>query len=183
MRNIGDFDGDGIDDIVVGAPGSATFRGLAFVVYGKPTGFSNIELTDLDGTNGGFQIIGGTNSGNLGFSVSGAGDFNGDGFDDVIVGAPGVSESYIIFGDTKTDIEAVLTQPFGVLPQLFEVGAGGVNLDGTNGLVLKGASGDSAGFSVAAAGARRRRRRGKAYCRGNVYCVWPCEQYDSFDRR
>ena len=47
----------------------------------------SIELSDLDGTNG-FQISGEAVGDQSGFSVASAGDVNGDGFDDLIIGAP-----------------------------------------------------------------------------------------------
>jgi hypothetical protein len=66
---------------------------------------SSFELSSLDGTNG-FTINGIDGGDSSGFSVSGAGDVNGDGFADVIIGAPGAvpggryfaGESYVVFG-------------------------------------------------------------------------------------
>ena len=59
-----------------------------------------IELGSLDGANG-FGISNGQVEDRLGSGVSGAGDINGDGYDDVIVGAPkatNAGESYVVFG-------------------------------------------------------------------------------------
>jgi len=71
-------------------------------VYGKAD-FDAVELSDIEAGNGGFVIFGAGTSDNSGRSVSGAGDINGDGFDDLIVGADqqmlgSAGESYIIYG-------------------------------------------------------------------------------------
>ena len=71
------------------------------------------ELSSLDGTNG-FVINGVDQSDHSGISVSGAGDVNGDGIDDVIVGAYGADETYIIFGRDTFDAEvAPISTSFG----------------------------------------------------------------------
>ena len=61
--------------------------GEAYVIFGKATGWSaSKELSSLDGSNG-FVLNGIDANDFAGFSVSSAGDVNGDGFDDIIVGA------------------------------------------------------------------------------------------------
>lgn len=107
-----DLNGDGIGDLVVGASHERTFydggdrRGEVFVIFGRANGFdAEIDLTALDGTNG-FRIRGRSDDDLFGASVSAAGDFNGDGLQDLIVGAPGADrrgnenagESFLIFG-------------------------------------------------------------------------------------
>ncbi len=114
VSSAGDVNGDGFDDLIVGAPyvdNGSGYAGEAYVVLGSGTGFGTpvgdrqvIDLTTLTATQG-FIILGETNDGRAGRSVSSAGDVNGDGFDDVIVGAPlGYSasgkagEAYVVFG-------------------------------------------------------------------------------------
>ncbi|QDV47603.1 FG-GAP repeat protein [Stieleria neptunia] len=145
-----DVNGDGLDDLIVGAyrveeDGRIDF-GRSYVVYGKTVGFSPvIDLATLS-TDQGFTVSGLSNSDNLGRSVSGAGDVNADGFDDVIIGAEfvdspsgvnNVGQSYVIFG-----------QPDGIE---FEIDPSALN--GTNGFRINGAAqGDQLGRAVTRAG-------------------------------
>ena len=98
----GDVNGDGYGDIIVGSNLSNSTRffseinpntgqpwgdlqvgGAAFVFYGGPDGILATDPSMADA-----KIIGNQISSFLGFSVDGAGDVNGDGFDDIIVGVP-----------------------------------------------------------------------------------------------
>lgn len=112
VGNVGDFNGDGIDDILVGSQslnGGAVASGAAFVIYGVNNATrSNIILdpsTPLP-TSEGFRMAGGpvTNSA-AATSISGLGDVNGDGLADLAVGAPaanyggsGSGSVYVVFG-------------------------------------------------------------------------------------
>ncbi len=77
-----------IDDLIVGAPfAGADDRGAAYVVFGKASGFAaSIDLSTLNGGNG-FKLGGAAIGDWSRYSVASAGDVNGDGFADLIVGA------------------------------------------------------------------------------------------------
>ncbi len=147
VSTAGDVNGDGFDDLIVGATGAdegGTNRGAAYVVLGKASGFApSLSLGALDGSNG-FRLAGAADNDRAGYSVSAAGDVNGDGFGDLIVGAIFASEgggfrgaAYVVFGKAG-----------GFAPSLALA-----SLDGTNGFKLAAAAdGDFAGVSVSAAG-------------------------------
>ncbi len=144
VNSAGDINGDGIDDLLIGAykaDGSGTNAGEVYVVFGKTTAFSAaIDLGDIDGNNG-FVIRGAQAEDRAGFSVKAVGDVNGDGIDDIIIGAPendstndpDPGEAYVVFGSA------------GGLPATLDLGA----LDGTNGFKLDGIdAADFVGSSV-----------------------------------
>ncbi|WP_036532915.1 integrin alpha, partial [Neosynechococcus sphagnicola] len=90
VSSAGDINGDGIDDLIIGAvradPNGKTNAGQSYVVFGTTSGFSStLNLSTLNGSNG--FVINGINASDFsGQSVSGAGDVNGDGIDDLIIG-------------------------------------------------------------------------------------------------
>lgn len=99
----GDYNDDGIDDLLIGASHTiinAQRKGVGqiYVIYGRTSGFpARLNLLDLDGANG-FRINGIGTVDYFGVYARGAGDFNADGKDDIIIGASGQGNSYVIYG-------------------------------------------------------------------------------------
>lgn len=99
----GDINGDGIDDLLIGAPHTIINPqrkgvGQAYFVFGSQGAFpSRLNLEDLDGSNG-FRINGTGTVDYYAVSVASAGDFNADGRDDVMLGASGQGETYVFYG-------------------------------------------------------------------------------------
>ena len=152
VSSAGDVNGDGYDDLIIGArggdPNGESDAGETHVVYGgarAPGTDGVLHLSTLDGTNG-FTLTGIDPYDDSGYSVSSAGDVNGDGYDDLIIGARGADphgsrsgETYVIYGGTSVP------------------GTGGVlalsALDGTNGFTLTGIDAlDDSGYAVSSAG-------------------------------
>ena len=104
----GDVNGDGLDDILVGGSGvdnnGRTESGSAYVVFGKTTN-ETVHLSEFDtGVQGaqGFRIDGASQRDLAGEDVAGLGDVNGDGLDDLAVGAPFADNAYVVFGKTNS---------------------------------------------------------------------------------
>jgi len=110
VSGAGDVDGDGYDDFLIGARSNdegGSDAGQAYLVLGHATGWA--MDTDLSGVDASFL---GEDSGDMAGSVAGAGDVNGDGNDDILVGAyldeeggSSAGQTYLIIyklGDTNT---------------------------------------------------------------------------------
>jgi hypothetical protein len=85
LANAGDVDGDGDDDLIVGADGS---NASSAYPVGTAWLFTS-PISSGDTTTAYASLVGGTSQDYLGRAVDGAADFNGDGADDVIVGSTG----------------------------------------------------------------------------------------------
>jgi len=88
VASAGDVNGDGYSDVIIGAMSYTDMEpleGAAFVYHGGPSG--------LPGTPD-WSVVGGEDYAYYGTSVASAGDVNGDGYSDVIVGAPGYTDTF-----------------------------------------------------------------------------------------
>ena len=151
VSGAGDVNGDGYDDVLVGAPfndvGGAD-AGRAYVFFGGPAMNNVPDVT----------FTGAFASDFLGYAVAGAGDVNGDGFDDVAVGAPlhdsgGVDRGrvYIYFGGLAMDAVADVVPRGQVSGDNFGVsvaGAGDVNGDGFDDIIVGASGSDAAGLDA-----------------------------------
>jgi len=147
VSGAGDLDGDGYADLVVGARGNNS--GAVYVYYGSSTGVrssSEARLTASDGASSDY----------FGYAVSGAGDLDGDGYADLVVGAYGDDDNYLsdsgsvyVYYGASTGVsgssEAKLTASDGAGSDFYGYavsGAGDVDGDGYDDLVV-GAYGDN----------------------------------------
>ncbi|MGH9822804.1 MAG: hypothetical protein ACREDR_06090, partial [Blastocatellia bacterium] len=151
---IGDFNGDGIPDVAVGAPDSTvsitsgmstvtrTGAGAVYIFFGGAT-FTGI----LDTNSANVKILGATAGDSAGFSIA-FGDVNGDGVDDIVIGAPGFSAN-----DTDRTNTGAAFVVFGAhsLPTSTTLDLAAANAPSVS--ILGIAHGDAFGTSVAVANA------------------------------
>ncbi|GEM_PF-1828970 len=133
VAGVGDLDNDGCDDVAVGAPyagGGGTDSGSTYVVLGIA---SNMDLGSADA-----ELVGGDAYESSGWSVSGAGDVNDDGYADLLIGAPYDSD-----GGSYAGAAYLVEGPI----------HGTIGLDSSATAVLLGeSSGDVAGVAVEGVG-------------------------------
>ncbi len=144
LGSAGDINADGFDDVIMGAhandDGPGNDAGAAYILYGNPNLASDIAMNS-----GGVDItiLGKADTDNFGRDTRCAGDINGDGFDDVIMGAynnndgPGANNAgavYILYGSAS-------------LSQTYDLNGGGVNVT-----ILGKAALDSLGLAAGSVG-------------------------------
>jgi hypothetical protein len=163
VAGVGDVNGDGFCDFVIGAPyddDNGASSGQTYLILGKAAGWA--QDTALAASSASFW--GEAVSDEAGRSVAGAGDVNGDGFDDILIGAPGNDEAgadagqiYLILGRASGwAMDTVLSaanasfwgEDAGDAAGLSVAGAGDVNRDGYDDFII-GAYGDDDGGDIA----------------------------------
>ncbi len=149
VAGAGDVDGDGFDDVIVGAQSDDDYAGSAYVFYGSFTGIDPAredKLLGSDVTSGEYY----------GISVSGAGDMDGDGFGDVLVGAYREDDSgsaYVYLGSgggVDVSSEQKLAPSDGSMSDFFGfavTGGGDLDGDGYDDVVVGAYCDDDAGSS------------------------------------
>jgi hypothetical protein len=149
VSSIGDVNGDGFEDFVIGAATAAasgnakSFAGESYLIFGTASLPATIDLANLGSA--GITIFGADADDESGRSVSSAGDVNGDGFDDFVIGAAAAAasgnaksfagESYLIFGTAS--LPATI--------DLANLGSAGITIFGAD-------AGDQSGISVSSGG-------------------------------
>ncbi len=102
MHGAGDVNGDGFDDLIVGAPDhdiGGNNSGAGYVIFGRAQAPAAISLDEVATGTGGVRILGDRGGDGvslfsdwggdgLGFAVSGAADVNNDGLSDIVLGSP-----------------------------------------------------------------------------------------------
>jgi hypothetical protein len=109
VSSAGDVNADGFDDLLIGAPGDFT-GGSAFVLFGRAD-LATLTVGDLSLQGAGFEISGDADSIDLGHSVAGGGDVDGDGLADILLGAPSANgnlgEGYVVFGKLDATLVSI----------------------------------------------------------------------------
>jgi len=135
VRTAGDVNGDGYADVVVGADRYKQFTGRTYAYLGNASGLSATPI---------FTATGEDVNNHFGYSVDTAGDVNGDGYDDIIVGAYHYKEFtgrvYVYAGNASGLCAAPVFTVTGDMPNIYfgrSVGtAGDVNGDGYDDVIV-----------------------------------------------
>jgi len=110
VSSAGDVNGDGYEDFLIGAhqanPAGGAGAGETFLVFGHGGAWADTDFNDAFPSTTAIRIFGDDENDDSGFAVSWAGDVNGDGYEDFLIGAPeadpaggaGAGETYLVFG-------------------------------------------------------------------------------------
>lgn len=162
---LADQNGDGRAEILLGGATGAGGNGVVYVVDGKATG-ATVNLADVAAGIGGYAITGMAGDA-AGVSVADAGDVNGDGRHDILIGASGSNAAYVVFGQAGhaavdlADVAAgtggyrIEAEAAGDLDGMVVLGGQDLNRDGLADLVIGAAGNDEGGANA-----------------GAVYVVW-----------
>ncbi len=137
VAGAGDVNKDGYDDFLIGASGGDDFNkpGKVYLIFGRDYGWGK----DINLANANASFLGEANGDHAGSSVAGAGDVNGDGYDDFLIGAYNAStnnagKTYLFFGNDTNSWSS------------------GISCSEANASFIGEAAGDVSGHSIAGAG-------------------------------
>jgi hypothetical protein len=125
---VADFNGDGYDDVLLGAPFADGGNGAAFIVYGGPSLGAHVDPAALSSAAGVMFTAPGSES-RVGLAVA-AGDVNGDGAPDPVIAAPLYSAQS---RPSSGAVFVAFAHPLDAHVDLASLGAGGLELDGATG--------------------------------------------------
>ncbi len=156
LDGVGDVNGDGFDDFLIGAPNSNS-SGQAYLVFGRANGWTrDISLSLSDAS-----FLGESTTGHAASTLAGVGDVNGDGYDDFLIGdwsrnsiSPNDGETYLILGKSDGWQNGVslanadasfIGEALGFWSGYSVDGAGDVNNDGYDDIIIGAPGNDDNG--------------------------------------
>ena len=159
VAGLGDINGDGLGDVAVGAPlehGDGVYRGAAYIVSGEVQGTLSLDEAHA-------VALGATSGDLAGHAVSG-GDINGDGYADLLVGAPesdlggnAAGAAFVVLGPTTGETELTEADMIMVGERTDDQAGSAVSVvpdvdvDGSDDLLIGAASENTAGSDAGAA--------------------------------
>lgn len=145
VSSAGDVNHDTVDDYVISSwqatANSFSGAGITYVLFGSNTDSEAVDLSTFTSGTSGFRLLGSSTNMYSGQSLSALGDINGDGMDDIIIGA--FNSSYVIYGKTSTYIyiditlsTSTITSSIGFIIQANIVNGGGLSVSGGDGIMI-----------------------------------------------